>query len=205
MVPTSASNRLSSCSVSDAMAAADVPGGVITGIPPMGAAPAVAGPAFPVRFEPGTHGGFNDYLDQVPTGHIVVIDAGGRTDLSVWGGLVALEALRLGLAGTVVHGACRDAEEFAASGYPVFARSTTPRSGRLRLVSVEPGQPVVVDGVQIGLGDLVVADRDGVVVVPQDAAGAVVERAQAIESRDRLIASDVRSGTSLAEARGRHG
>lgn len=204
MVVTPAWNGLTSCSVSDAMAAADVAGGVITGIPPVPAARAVAGPAYPVRFEPGTHGGFNDYLDRVPAGHIVVIDADGRTDLSVWGGLIALEAVRLGLGGTVVHGACRDAEEFAASGYPVFARGTTPRSGRGRLVSVDPGLPVVVDGVRIRAGDLVVADGDGVVVVPRDAADAVVERARAIEARDRLIARDVRGGTSLAEARKRH-
>lgn len=196
---------LSSCSVSDAMASVDVAGGVLTGISPMAGVTAVAGPAFTVRFEPGTHGGFNDYLDQVPAGHVVVIDAGGRSDLSVWGGLIALEARRLGLGGTVVHGACRDADEFEASGYPVFARGTSPRSGRRRLVSVGPGRPIVVDGVRISAGDLVVADRDGVVVVPRHAAGAVTERARAIESRDRLIASDVRDGTSLTEARKRRG
>lgn len=196
--------ELSSCGIADAMVALGMKCGVITGIAPMGGRDVIAGQAFPVRFVSASGGGFNDYLEQVPTSHVIVADANGRTDLSVWGGLIALEAQRLGIGGAVINGACRDVAEFDESGFGVFARASTPRSGRHQLTSVQAGQTISVDSVRVGLGDLVVADGDGVVVVPHADAEAVVDKALSIDGRDRRIAGDVRDGLSLAEARKRH-
>jgi len=196
--------ELSSCVVSDAMTALGLANGVITGISPMGGQRVLAGPAFPVRFVAATDGGFNDYLEQVPLGHIIFIDAVGRTDVSAWGGLIALEAQRLGIAGALIHGACRDVAEFDESGFGVFARASTPQSGRHHIVSMNAGERITVDGVGVDLGDLVVADVDGIAVVPGNAADDVAEMALSIDERDRLIADKVRGGLSLAAARQLH-
>lgn len=200
-----AAEQLTTCSVSDAMAARRMASGVIAGVSAMSEGDGVIiGPSFPVRFAPAQGGGFNDYLDQVPPGHVIVIDAGGRTDLSAWGGLIALEAKRLGVRATVIHGACRDVGDFAECGFPVFARGTSPRSGRGWLASTDPGLPITIDDVTVSMGDFVVADRDGVVIVPGESADTVLDLARSIESRDRLIAADVRNGHSLEQSRRRH-
>jgi regulator of RNase E activity RraA len=193
---------LSACAVSDALDRLGLTG-VITGIDPQGFDGVVVGPAFTVRFVEESAGPFNQYLDQVPPGSVVVLDAGGRTDVSVWGGLIAREAQRLGLAGTVVHGACRDVAEFVDSGYAVFARAATPRSGRGVVASTEVAVPLSVDGIAIAPGDTVVADRDGVVVVPAERADEVFTLARQIATRDGALERAVTGGQPLTEARRR--
>jgi 4-hydroxy-4-methyl-2-oxoglutarate aldolase len=196
-----AAPELSACAVSDALDRLGI-AGVLTGLTPMGHDGVVVGRAFPVRFVEGD-GPFNQYLDRVPRGSVAVLDVGGRVDVSVWGGLIALEAQRLGLAGTIVHGGCRDVAGFVDSGYPVFARAATPRSGRGVVTSSEVGIPVTIAGIAVAPGDTVVADRDGVVVVPAERAEEALTLARQIARRDAELDRAVAGGLPLAEARRR--
>jgi 4-hydroxy-4-methyl-2-oxoglutarate aldolase len=191
---------LSACAVSDAMSQLGMRG-TISRLSAAAYGPVAAGPAYTVRFSEGGSGAFNDYLPTVPAGSVVVIDAAGRTDVSAWGGIISAEAQRLGVRATVINGACRDVAELGQLGYQVFAISSTPTSGRGVMSSDEVEVPVTIEGVPVRPGDLVVADADGTVVVPQDRADEVLTLARRITERDEALYEMVRSGTSLSDAR----
>jgi 4-hydroxy-4-methyl-2-oxoglutarate aldolase len=191
---------LSACAVSDAMGQLGMRG-TLSGLSAASYGHVAVGPAYTVRFSEGGSGAFNDYLPTVPSGSVVVIDAGGRTDVSAWGGIISAEAQRLGVRATVIHGACRDVTELGELGYQVFAISSTPTSGRGVMSSDEVDVPLTIEGVRVQPGDLVVADADGTVVVPQDRADEVVTLARQIAERDEVVYEMIRSGTSLSDAR----
>ena len=191
---------LSACAVSDAMAQLGLHGTVST-LSAAACGDVVIGPAYTVRFTEGGTGAFNDYLPTVPSGSVVVIDAGGRTDVSAWGGLISAEAQRRGVLATVINGACRDVNELRDLGYQVFAISSTPASGRGVMSSDEVGSTLEIDGVAVRPGDVVVVDADGAVVVPRDRADEVLALARAIGARDQALHQLIRGGTSLQDAR----
>jgi 4-hydroxy-4-methyl-2-oxoglutarate aldolase len=100
---------LPTAAVSDALDALGLPGALL-GIGPLTNAARAVGPAYTVRYEPiiDEPGTVGDFLDDVPAGAVIVIDNAGRTDCTVWGGIMTAVASANGVAGTVVHGACRD-------------------------------------------------------------------------------------------------
>jgi 4-hydroxy-4-methyl-2-oxoglutarate aldolase len=207
-------DQVASTSVADALAELGTPGasgapgtearlgGVLTGVAACTEA-ALVGPAFTVLLCPPGDSDvlFNAYIDDVPPGAVIVVDNGARRGHSVFGGLMAAEAARRGAVGAVVNGDVRDVEEARQIGFGLFARGRTPVSGRpfARLAATQ--EPLDWEGVTIRSGDMVVADGEGVVVVPLEHAAAVLERARAIEERDARIAADVATGIPLAVAR----
>jgi regulator of RNase E activity RraA len=181
--------------------------GSLRGIGPLREGQSACGPAYTVAYEPvdkrgGTVG---DFLDDVPDGAVIVIDNAGRTDCTVWGGIMTRVASAYGVAGTVVHGACRDTAVSKSLRYPVWTAGRFMRTGkdRVRLTAVQ--QPVTVDGVRIHPGDLVCADDDGVVVIPVACADQVARIASDIEAAESRILTAVQGGASLAESRAAHG
>jgi regulator of RNase E activity RraA len=143
----------------------------------------IAGPAHTVALEPADgvpeehYRGLLAMLDAVRPGDVVVV-ATGRTDAAaVWGELTSSSCVARGAAGLVTDGPCRDVEQVRALGFPVWARGTSPRDVHGRLEFGPHGVPVEIDGIAIAPGDLVVADADGVVVVPAAVTGDVLRRA----------------------------
>jgi 4-hydroxy-4-methyl-2-oxoglutarate aldolase len=124
----------------------------------------VTGQAFTVAYEPaGTErGDVGDFLDDVPAGSVVVIDNAGRTDCTVWGGIMTQIALARGVAGTVVHGVCRDVGVSLAVGYPVFSAGRFMRTGKDRVRLAAVAVPLTIASVTVVPGDLVHGDADGV-------------------------------------------
>jgi regulator of RNase E activity RraA len=181
--------------------------GALQGIAPLREGQAAYGPAYTACYEPvdGSGGTVGDFLDDVPAGAMVVIDNAGRTDCTVWGGIMTRVASASGVAGTVVHGACRDTTTSATVGYPIWSVARFMRTGkdRVRLTAVQ--QPVIIDDVTISPGDLVCADDDGVAVVPAAHAGQVARLARGIEATEARILAAVQQGARLAEARAVHG
>lgn len=167
-----------------------------------------AGPAFTVAFEPvapGEPAPAADYIDDVPAGAVVVLANGGRTDCTVWGGLLSAAAARRGIAGTVIDGVCRDVEDTVAAGHPLWALGTFMRSGKNRARMAAVQQPVRVAGVPVAPGDVVVADGNGVVVVPAAAAEEVTAAVDRVLTVERAVLAAVLDGAPLAEARARYG
>ena len=114
---------LPTAAVSDALDALGLPG-ALHGIGPLTDTARAVGPAFTVRFEP---------IDDVPAGAVVVIDNAGRTDCTVWGGIMTTLATAKGVAGAVVHGVCRDVATAFALGYPMFSAGRFMRTGKDRV------------------------------------------------------------------------
>lgn len=192
--------------ISDALDRLGLPGS-LHGIGPVTPLASVTGPAFTVAYEPvGEESGtVGDFLDDVPAGSVVLIDNAGRTDCTVWGGIMTSVAAARGVAGTVIHGSCRDVATTLELAYPVWSSARFMRTGkdRVRLRSVQT--TLLIDGVPVGPGDIVCGDADGVVVVPATRADEVAEHASAIEGVEGEIVAAVRSGHTLRAARERTG
>jgi regulator of RNase E activity RraA len=121
-------------------------------------------------------GDLGEYIEDVPEGYVVAIDHRGRTDACVWDERLTARARARGVAGVVVDGACRGVSP--EDGLAVWARAVQPRHGRRRVRVEACNLPVVVGGVRVECDDLMLADADGVVVVPRDHLAAVLEMAR---------------------------
>jgi regulator of RNase E activity RraA len=198
--------HLPTAAISDALDRLGLPG-PLYGIGPLREGQTACGPAYTAAYEPvdSSGGTVGDFLDDVPAGAVIVIDNAGRTDCTVWGGIMTQVAHASGAAGTIVHGACRDTATSAMLGYPLWSVSRFMRTGkdRVRLAAVQ--QPVIIDGVTITPGDLVRADDDGVVVVPAARAKEIARLARGIETAEARILTAVQEGACLADARAAHG
>lgn len=199
--------RLPTAAVSDALDRAEI-AGALPGISPLADGFRTVGPAFTVRYEPvGDAGGgtVGDFLDDVPPGAVVVIDNGGRRDVTVWGGIMTEVAAGRGVAGTVIDGVCRDVSASLATGYPLFSRGRFMRTGKDRVRIAAVGEPIGVSGIEVRPGDLVCADADGALVVPVGAVERIAESAERIDRVEAAIVADARAGGTLRAARARHG
>lgn len=195
---------VSSTSASDALTQLAIDGGALTGLVAYTDWP-VIGSAFTVRLCTPEESAFpfNSFLEDVPGGSVVVIDNAGRRGRSVFGGLMCAEVMRRGALAAIVKGDVRDVEEARSVGLGLFALGRTPVSGRPLTRLAAAGEAIDWGGVTIEPGDTLVADGDGVVVVPARHAAAVLRRARAIERDDAELMRQVRSGVPLAEARAR--
>jgi len=199
-------SALPTASISDALDRLSLPGS-LHGISPLRPGQRACGPAYTVAFEPvDEHGGtVGDFLDDVPTGGIVVIDNQARTDCTVWGGIMTLVAAATGIAGTVINGVCRDVEAILSTSYPMWSTGRFMRTGKDRVRVAALQQPLTIDGVIIRPGDLVCADEDGALVVPAERAEEVAELATRIEAVEKVIVAAAQSGMTLTDARAAHG
>ena len=124
----------------------------------------VAGPAFTVRCAPGDNLMLHAAIYRAEPGSIIVV-RGGDVDYAVAGGNVCAVAQRRGVAAFVVDGVIRDLAEVREMDFPIFARGVIPIPGTKG--AVEPlNTPVRCGGVHVNAGDIVVADEEGIVVVP---------------------------------------
>ncbi|MFG1810834.1 RraA family protein [Streptomyces sp. NPDC049040] len=148
------------------------------GIRPLwGPGPRLAGPAFTVRCPPGDNLMLHAAIHRAAPGSVIVMESGGDTDHAVAGGNVCAVAQRRGIAGFVIDGVIRDLGEIRAMGFPVFARGIVPCPGGKAAV-MPLGAPVRCGGVEVHAGDIVVADEEGVAVVPAGRAGPVLADAR---------------------------
>ncbi len=136
---------------------------------------------------------------------VLVCAAGGSFRSGVWGELLSTAARNRGCAGVVVDGAVRDVVRMRGMGFPVFARGTAVYDSKDRQRVIDLDVPVMVDGVAFAPGDLVVADEDGVVVVPAKAEAAVVRRAWEKVHAESEVRGAIAAGMSAVEAFAKYG
>ncbi|MFF0464172.1 RraA family protein [Streptomyces mexicanus] len=126
--------------------------------------PRIAGPAFTVRCPPGDNLMLHAAVHRAAPGSVLVVES-GDLDYALAGGNVCAVAQRRGVVALVADGLIRDLAEVREAGFPVFARGVIPIPGSKK--AVEPlNVEVRCGGVAVNAGDLVVADEEGVVVVP---------------------------------------
>jgi 4-hydroxy-4-methyl-2-oxoglutarate aldolase len=163
----------------------------------------IAGRAFTILYGPAGNppGTVGDYIDEVAPGSVIVLDNGGREDVTVWGDILTEIAHRRQIAGTVIDGINRDVALCRDLGYPVFSRRHWMRTGKDRVQVEATNNPVTIGGARVAAGDLVRGDADGVVVIPREHEASVLAVAQEIHSTEQKIREAVRGGMRLDEAR----
>lgn len=185
--------RVSTPNLSDAMHR----GGALRGFTNHNPAVRLCGPAKTVVTVAGDWGKPVQAIDACQPGDVLVIDAADQYP-AMWGGLASRTAVKRGLGGVVILGACRDLAEIHALGLPLWATKCCPDAGEPRGIGTL-GVPVVLNGVAIRPGDWLVGDEDGLVHIAADRVVETANRAQDIMEREQRLAAEIDAGRSLAE------
>lgn len=168
--------RLPSTTVSDAM---ERLGAVSSQIHAIWPGAQVAGSALTVLTRAGDNLYIHRALEQAQEGDVLVVNGQGDLARALVGELLAAKARSRGVIGLVIDGTVRDGEGLSRMAMPTFARGLCP-AGPYKDGPGRVNVPVAVGGVVVCPGDIVVADADGVVIVPLDQAESVAERAEAL-------------------------
>lgn len=136
-------------------------------------------------------------IDEAKPGEVGVIVIEDGLDVAAVGGLMGTDAKVRGMAGLVLDAGVRDVAELRDLALPVYARSVVPSTTLGRFASVSHNAPVTCAGVAVAPGDIIVADYDGVVVIPKDHADAVLQRARDIDAREKKMVPLIRQYKSL--------
>ncbi|MGF0313387.1 DUF1932 domain-containing protein [Rhodococcus sp. IEGM1428] len=167
-----------------------------TSISPVFPAPGVVvGRALTVWVRAGDNRGLHEALEQARPGDFMVVNGEGDVSRAVLGELLAERSLAKGIVGAVIDGAVRDVDVLEEVGFPVWARGLSP-AGPFKYGPCKVGEPVAVGGVVVQPGDVIVADNDGVAVVPKARAHEVAEAARAVTQREAETRRAIRAGTA---------
>lgn len=138
-------------------------------------------------------------IEAAESGDVIVIDNGGRLDTSCWGGILANGAQMKGVSGVVIDGACRDVDDYVEIKFPVYARGSVVATARGRIMEEATNVLIQFGGVQVRPGDVVMADRSGVVIIPQEKLDEVVEKAEKLYEKEESMIAEIRLGCSMLE------
>lgn len=175
------------------------------GIRPLLPTMAVVGRAMPVLigdvFGPsGTpFGRLTEAVDSLQPGDVYLARR-GRAECAAWGEILTAAARARGAQGAVIDGYHRDTNMVLEQNFPVFSRGNYGQDSGVRAHVLDYGVTVEVDGVVVNPRDLVVGDRDGVLVVPADLEDEVIERALTKASAENVVRQAIETGMSTTEA-----
>jgi regulator of RNase E activity RraA len=139
-------------------------------------------------------------VDSCKTDDVLIAAAGGSMRSGIWGELLTTAAKNRGCKGAIVDGAIRDVSKISTMEFPVFARGRCLYDSLNRQRVIDMDVPVEIDGVRFSPGDLVVADSDGVVVIPQQVEEKVLELAFAKVLGENKVRDAIREGMSAVDA-----
>jgi regulator of RNase E activity RraA len=144
--------------------------------------PRIAGPAYTVRCPAGDHLMLHAAIYRALPGSVIVVES-GDVDYALAGGNVCAVAQKRGVVAFVIDGLIRDLAESRSRRFPIFARGVIPIPGAKEKIGVLDA-PVRCGGVEVAPGDIVVADEEGIVVVPKLRAAEILEAAQTRAKKD---------------------
>ncbi len=166
----------------------------LPGIRPIAPGQFACGPAVTVRTLSGDWSKPVQAIDVANAGDVIVIDAGGRPP-AIWGELASESAKNKGIAGLIVDGAVRDTADIRELGFAVWTREVTSHAGDPKGHG-EINIPIVIGGQRICPGDWIVADDDGVMVLPCDKAVEMANRAANVLEAENRIRQEIREQNS---------
>lgn len=149
-------------------------------------------------------GRLTEALDQLQPGD-VYLARGGRLDCAAWGELLTVTAKVRGAVGAVIDGFHRDTPRVLGEEWPVFSRGGYAHDAGVRAAVLDYRVPVEIEGVLVSPGDLVVADVDGVIVVPRELEDEVLGRALDKASSENVVRDAIANGMSSTEALATYG
>ena len=169
--------------------------GAMEGINPTKKGFHMVGRALTVRTIDGDWAKPIEAIDQAEKGEIIVVDVnGGRT--AIWGELATWSAKIKGIGGVVIDGAIRDLDDLIKIDFPVFSRHVSPNAGEPKGFG-EIGAEIKCGNQTVKTGDWVIGDDSGVVVVPQEIAQEIANRALDVKEHENRIREEIKNGGSL--------
>jgi regulator of RNase E activity RraA len=163
----------------------------------------MVGPAVTIKEVSGTAGTYTieDFkmgkvIDSSEPGDVLVFDNAGH-EISTWGGMASTAAKIKGVEGVLVDGGSRDADEVVELDFPVFSRFITPRGARSRIRMIGMNGTVKCGGICVRPGDIVMADRTGILIIPKERAEEVLEIATKTEEGEKHFTEQLRRGKTF--------
>lgn len=199
--------QLDTPAVSDALDSLSLSGRV-TGIPRLTTDKRIAGRVLTVKLGTGEAlAGPPRHLctqavEAAQPGDILAIEQRSGVEAAAWGGILSNGATVKKISGVVVDGPVRDIDESAGLDFPVFARKAIPTTARGRIVEEAFNQPIAFGDVTVNPGDLVLADGSGICFMAAGEAARVIETAERIAKRERLMTERVLAGEPISEVMG---
>lgn len=144
-------------------------------------------------------------VDSCQPDDVLIVAAAGSLRSAAWGELLTTAAKSRGCIGAIVDGAVRDVSKLDALDFPLVARGLSPYDSRDRQRVIDIDVPVEIAGVTFAPGDLVFADRDGVVVVPRDVEEETIRRAWRKVQDENKVRQAILEGLTAREAFDRYG
>ena len=144
-------------------------------------------------------------IDECGPNDVLIAAAGGSMRSGIWGELLTTAALNTGCVGAIIDGAIRDVSKIAAMDFPVFARGSCVYDSLHRQRVIDIDVNVEIDGVGFAPGDLVIADRDGIVVIPQTAEVETLRLAFAKVEGENMVRDAIRQGIKATDAFRKYG
>ncbi|MBA2964523.1 MULTISPECIES: RraA family protein [Ramlibacter] len=153
----------------------------------------LAGPALTVKTRPGDNLMIHKALTMARPGDVIVVDAGGDLTNSLFGEIMVATAVKIGVAGVVLNGAVRDAQEIGQGEFPLYAAGVTHR-GPYKDGPGEINVPISIDGMVIHPGDLILGDADGLLCVPFDDAEEILAATHRKMDAEKKTLADIAAG-----------
>ena len=184
-----------SCDISDVMNRSGTMVGIQTIYKPVAR---VAGPAVTVAIPAGGINMVKIGIQQAQSGDVMVVSAQGATTTAMLGGNISLGMQRRGISAFVIDGAVRDVSEIRDLQFPTFARAVVAAAADLGGPLGEVNFPIACGGVVVNPGDIIVADEDGIAVVPPEFADEIVEAVHALDAKHEQAREILRRGEVTA-------
>ncbi|MCX5653369.1 MAG: orotidine 5'-phosphate decarboxylase [Planctomycetota bacterium] len=157
----------------------------------------LVGPVLTVRTAPGDFAKPVEAIDHAEAGQVIAIDAGGSPP-AVWGELATESATQKKVAGVVIDGAIRDADEIRRLAFPAHARHVCSHAGYPKGFG-EIGGPIRLAGVEVMPGDWIVGDADGLMVLAKEKVVELANRAQDVLEAENRMRAEIREGRTLGQ------
>lgn len=170
---SSAFEELSSCDISDVLNRACTMVGIKAVYTPIRR---IAGPAVTVSVPAGGLNMIKLGMQQTQAGDVLVVSAQGDCTYAMWGGNLSRGLKARGVRGLVMDAAVRDVSQIREEDFPVFARGVATAAGVVEAPRGEVNVPIACGGVVVNPGDIIVADEDGITVVPPHVASEVATK-----------------------------
>ena len=194
-------NKLSQFSAATLHEALGRTGNLPSAIKPIHPGMKVCGPAYTVQTMPRDNVLLHRAYAYAKPGDVIVAHCSEFYEAGYWGDLMSLGAKTQGIAGLVIDACVRDADDIEALGFPVFSRGLCIR-GTTNFGEGTLNEPIVIGECLIHPGDIIVGDRDGVVVVPQNRIEETIEKAIAREAREESVREQLRLGKTSIQIYG---
>ncbi len=176
-------------------------GNLPSAIKPINPKMKICGQAYTVKTMPRDNVLLHRAYAYAKPGDVIVANCSDFYEAGYWGDLMSLGAKTKGITGLVIDGCVRDADDIEAMNFPVFSRGLCIR-GTSNHGDGTLNEPIIIGDCRIHPGDIIIGDRDGVVVVPKDRIEEALEKSKAREEKEENVRKQLREGKTSIQIYG---